>query len=80
LEKAMRQASSKSKRWGRRERPLAVIHQDAAGIDVGSRFHVVAVGTDRSDEPVRTDQSFTGDLERLADWLEEVGITTVAMA
>jgi hypothetical protein len=56
-----------------------VIHQNAAGIDVGSRFHVVAVGADRSAEPVRTYQSFTGDLERLADWLEEVGITTVAM-
>jgi hypothetical protein len=56
-----------------------VIHQDAASIDVGSRFHVVAVGADRSEEPVRTYQSFTGDLERLADWLDEVGITTVAM-
>lgn len=75
----MSKASSKGKRRGRRERPLPVIHQDAAGIDVGSRFHAVAVGADRSDEPVRSYQSFTGDLERLADWLEEVGITPVAM-
>lgn len=75
----MSKASSKGKRRGRRERPLPVSHQDAAGIDVGSRFHVVAVGADRSEEPVRSYQSFTGDLERLADWLEEVGITTVAM-
>jgi hypothetical protein len=50
-EKVMRQASGKSKRRGRRERPLPVIHQDAAGIDVGSRFHVVAVGAGRSEEP-----------------------------
>src|SRR4051812_35867042 len=28
---------------------------------------------------VRTFRSFTGDLHRLADWLKEVGITTIAM-
>ena len=58
---------------------LSTIHPDAAGIDVGSRFHVVAVAPDRDAEPVRTFQSFTQDLHRLADWLKTVGITTVAM-
>jgi transposase len=48
-------------------------------LDVGSRFHVVAVAGDRDIEPVRTFDSFTNDLYRLADWLAEVGITTVAM-
>lgn len=58
---------------------MAPIHPDAAGLDVGSRFHVVAVAADRDVEPVRSFQSFTGDLHALADWLESVGITTVAM-
>lgn len=58
---------------------LPVIHRHAAGLDVGSTFHVVAVPEDADDEPVRTFKSFTGDLNRLADWLEQVGITTIAM-
>lgn len=58
---------------------LSTIHPHAAGIDIGSRFHMVAVAADRDDEPVRTFQSFTHDLYRLADWLAGIGITTVAM-
>ena len=58
---------------------LPTIHALAAGLDVGSTFHVVAVPAHLCDEPVRTFLSFTGDLHRLADWLREVGVTTVAM-
>jgi transposase len=58
---------------------LPVIHDRAAGIDVGSRFHVVAVGPDLGTEPVQTFQAFTSDLQRMADWLEATGIKTVAM-
>lgn len=58
---------------------LPIINEFAAGIDIGSRFHVVAVGPDLCDEPVRTFQAFTSDLLRMADWLIEVGIQTVAM-
>lgn len=58
---------------------LPIINEFAAGIDIGSRFHVVAVGSDLCDEPVRTFQAFTSDLLRMADWLIEVGIQTVAM-
>jgi hypothetical protein len=58
---------------------LPIVHRHAAGLDVGSTFHVVAVPEDADDEPVRTFKSFTGDLYRLADWLAAVGITTVAM-
>jgi transposase len=56
-----------------------MIHAKAAGIDVGATFHVVAVPPDRTEEPVRTFRSFTGDLYQLADWLKQVGITTIAM-
>lgn len=58
---------------------LPVIHDHAAGIDIGSRFHVVAVPPDLADKPVQTFEAFTSDLERMADWLTSLGITTVAM-
>lgn len=71
-------AHRKSRSSRRRTRELPVVHRSAAGIDVGSTFHVVAVPPDR-DDPVRSFQSFTGDLHRLADWLHECGVTTIAM-
>lgn len=58
---------------------LPVLHPAAAGIDIGSRFHVVAVPGELDHEPVRTFQAFTADIERMADWLVSVGIQTVAM-
>src|SRR3546814_12865161 len=51
----------------------------AAGIDVGSRSHFVAVPEDLDAEPVREFAAFAGDLHRLADWLVSLGIGTVAM-
>ena len=62
-----------------KRRGLPVINDRAAGIDIGSRFHVVAVPADLADEPVQTFQSFTSDLHRMADWLIASGITTVVM-
>lgn len=58
---------------------LSLTHPNAAGIDIGSASHYVAVPPDRDDEPVRQFASFTADLHRLADWLEACGIDTVAM-
>jgi transposase len=66
-------------RDGRKQAGLPVVHERAAGIDVGSRFHVVAVAPTLTKEPVQTFQAFTSDLQRMADWLEAVGIKTVAM-
>lgn len=65
----------------RNAKPLGmpVIHDRAGGIDIGSRIHVVAVPADLCDEPVQTFQAFTGDIERMADWLVSLGIQTVAM-
>ena len=59
--------------------PLALTHPNAAGIDVGSASHYVAVPPDRDDQPVREFPSFTADLHRLADWLQACGVDTVAM-
>ena len=67
-------------RRGKSERrALKPMNGNAAGIDIGATFHVVAVPPDRAEDPVRTFRSFTGDLNALADWLVEVGVTTVAM-
>ena len=60
-------------------RPLPSLHADAAGIDIGATFHVVAVPPGRTEESVRSFGSFTGELHALGDWLQELGITTVAM-
>jgi len=67
------------KKGARTPSALVAINRLAAGVDIGSRFHVVAVPADMDAEPVRSFQSFTGDLNRLADWLAGLGITTVAM-
>ena len=65
--------AQRRKTKGRRARGrFSTIHSDAAGINVGSRFHVVAVAPDRDAEPVRTFQSFTQELHRLADWLKSL--------
>ncbi len=58
---------------------MPIIHANAAGIDIGSKFHVVAVGNNLSKEPVRTFQSFTTELHEMAKWLQECKITSIAM-
>ncbi len=58
---------------------LPIINPFAAGIDIGSRFHVVAVSPNLCKEPVQTFQAFTSDLQRMADWLIAMGTKTVVM-
>jgi len=62
-----------------RKRELTVMFPNAAGIDVGSASHYVAVPPERCEHSVREFESFTEDLTRLADWLAECGIDTVVM-
>src|SRR5215813_12969295 len=58
---------------------LERIQPDAAGIDCGQNSHFVAVSPDRDSQPVREFRTFTGELYRLADWLAQCGVKTVAM-
>ena len=58
---------------------LPPLNLNAAGIDIGSREHYVAVPTDRDPKPVQSFKTFTCDLNRLADWLQVCRIDTVAM-
>ena len=73
--------SRKSSQKGHMKLPkhLQHINQYAAGIDIGSRSHFVAVPEGVDEQPVREFSTFTGDLERLAEWLLSCGVTTVAM-
>lgn len=61
------------------EKNFKVIHPRAAGIDVGSMLHYVAVPAELSESPVRKFDSFTSDLEAIASWLTSIGVNTVAM-
>jgi transposase len=58
---------------------LRRVNPRAAGIDIGSASHWVAIDPSRSDRPVREFAAYTGDLHAMADWLIEHGVTTVAM-
>lgn len=56
-----------------------VLHPHAAGIDIGSREHFVCVPAHAAGKNVRSFGTFTPELEALADWLKECGVTDVAM-
>src|SRR5215472_8613466 len=70
-------------RMSAKDRPSASllerIQPDAAGIDCGQNSHFVAVPPDRDPQPVREFRTFTAELERLAVWLAQCRIKTVAM-
>ena len=58
---------------------LSKLNLNAAGIDIGSEEHFVAVPEDRDERPVRKFRCFTADLHALAQWLKACRIDTVAM-
>lgn len=58
---------------------LKQIRSDAAGLDVGASEMWVDVGIENDAQPVRRFETFTADLNAMADWLKSCGIRTVAM-
>lgn len=56
---------------------MEIVNPQAAGIDVGSRSHFVAIG--QQDKDVREFGVFNQDLYQMAQWLEENKVKTVAM-
>ena len=58
---------------------MEVVHPHAAGIDIGSREHYVAVDPRVSSSSMRTFGCATADLFEMGRWLKENGVTTVAM-
>lgn len=69
----------RSKSTDKVRRAMAMVHPNAAAIDVGATMHVAAVRADRTPEPVRSFGTFTKDLHRLVDWFAECGADTVVM-
>ncbi|WP_053213217.1 IS110 family transposase [Pseudomonas sp. Q12-87] len=61
------------------QKRFEIIHHLCAGIDVGSREHWVAVNPEQYDPAVRQFSTFTDDLIALADWLQSLNISVVAM-
>ena len=55
------------------------INQFVAGVDIGSKSHFIAVSHKVAEENVREFSAFTGDLQKAASWLKEIGIQSVAM-
>lgn len=55
-----------------------LLRPNAAGIDVGSQTHYVAVPPELN-QPVRAFGCMTEDLRELAKWLKECGVQTVAL-
>jgi len=56
---------------------MAVVNANAAGIDVGSRQHYVAVG--QNPEEVKTFNVYTKDQQAMIEWLHQKEIVTVAL-
>ena len=56
---------------------MDIINPNAAGIDIGSRSHFVAIG--QSEKEIREFGVFADDNEQLTHWLLNNGIKTVAM-
>lgn len=73
--------SAMSKKKSRKTAPgLRVIQSDVAGIDLGSREHYVCCPLQKDgDRNVQAFKTTTPELMRLADWLKEEGVRSVAM-
>lgn len=79
MSKRRKRAQSKSFNLKSLPKQLQHINLNAAGIDIGSERHMVAVPEGRDEVAVREFGAFTADLIALADWLQQCGVTTVAM-
>jgi transposase len=58
---------------------MPVVHPNTAGIDIGSREHWVCAAASDGSRPIKRFGTTTPQLEALADWLQELGVTSVAM-
>ncbi|MDA0840812.1 MAG: IS110 family transposase, partial [Planctomycetota bacterium] len=58
---------------------LTLKNQNAAGIDLGSKSHFVAVPSGRDKENVREFGCYSANLREMGEWLRSCGIDTVAM-
>src|SRR6478609_10945878 len=57
------------------EKQFNIVHPHAAGIDIGSKSFYVDAG----EEQIRVFSTFTTDCKEVKEYLQSLGITTVAM-
>lgn len=67
------------KKNSKRGQGLQIVNANAAGIDLGSQVHYVAVPEGRGNRPVESFGCVTAELERMVSWLKACGVDTVAM-
>lgn len=67
------------KKRKRTEEQLKLMHPNAAGLDIGAREIWACIPPERSESCVKQFGTFTPDLNRLADWLVNNGVDTVAL-
>lgn len=78
----MKSKTSKNKKQSKKisiDEGWEPINPHAAGVDIGSREHWSAVPPQAGRPSVRRFGAFTADLEGMADWFEQCGVTSVAM-
>lgn len=63
----------------KKTKAFPIIYPNAAGIDISSKEHYVAVNPDLTPNSIRAFGCFTEDLKAIANWLKECNVNTVAM-
>jgi transposase len=61
------------------KKAFPIIHPNAAGIDISSKEHFVAVDPNSISQPIKAFGSYTDDLEAMVVWLRECKVDTIAM-
>jgi transposase len=79
MSKRRSKAKSKNIKMPKLPQHLRHMNLNAAGVDIGSERHLVAVPEGRDTVSVREFGTFTADLQALASWLKQCAVTTVAM-
>lgn len=79
MSKRRSKAKAKNLKVPQLPKHLRHMNLNAAGIDIGSERHLVAVPEGRDTVSVREFGTFTADLQALAAWLKKCGVTSVAM-
>lgn len=79
MSKRRSKAKSKNIKVPKLPQHLQHMNLNAAGVDIGSERHLVAVPEGRDPVSVREFGTFTADLQALASWLKQSAVTTVAM-
>jgi len=77
--KGSKKKHRKSRDKRKLDETMEQVNPSAAGIDVGSQTHLVAVSPERDEQPVRSFGCTTPDLHEMARWLISCGVETVAM-